>query len=59
MEDVEDLVPYQPGVKRGKIYEKLKEDETVLAPAHLDAELEECLNNATEAELTDIAGRKH
>jgi len=56
IEDVEDLVPYQPGVKRGKVYEKPEKDEAILPPAQLDAELEECLDNATEAELTDIAG---
>ena len=27
-----------------------------LPAAHLDPELEECLNSASEAELTDIAG---
>ena len=56
MEDVEDFVPYQPGVKRGKVFQKREEDIPSFPTAQLDAELEECLNNATEAELTDIAG---
>ena len=59
LEDEEELVPYQPGLKRGKVYTKPKEDPNILPPAQLDAELEECLNNASEAELTDIAGSFH
>lgn len=31
---------------------------SVLPASQLDSELEECLNNASEAELTDIAGVK-
>ncbi|XP_078487875.1 uncharacterized protein LOC100175342 [Ciona intestinalis] len=55
VEDKEDLVPYEAGVKRGKVFEKTEASEKSLPPSHLDPELEECLNSATEAELTDIA----
>uniref|UniRef100_H2YWK0 Leiomodin-3 n=1 Tax=Ciona savignyi TaxID=51511 RepID=H2YWK0_CIOSA len=55
VEDQEDVVPYQAGVKRGKIYEKPVQSEKHLPASNLDPELEECLNSATEAELTDIA----
>lgn len=55
MEDVEDVVPFQSGVKRGKAYAAPEQKENPLGPANLDPELEEALNNATEGELTDIA----
>nr|BAG71437.1 Mt-tropomodulin [Molgula tectiformis] len=55
LEDVEDVVPYKPGVKRGKTYVAPEQNENLLGPANLDPELEEALNNATEGELTDIA----
>lgn len=59
VEDKEDIVPFEPGKKRGKIF--LNENAARLADpsaptlANLDPELEECLNSASEAELTDIA----
>ncbi|XP_039247957.1 tropomodulin-1-like [Styela clava] len=55
IEDVEETVPYQPGVKRGKVFVQQESVEGVLRPANLDPELEEALDNASEAELTDIA----
>ena len=59
VEDTEDIVPFKAGVKRGKIYEAaertLEDEKTSQELAHLDPELEECLNGASEAELTDIA----
>jgi len=58
IEDKEDLVPYQAGVKRGKIFqasEAKNEQKSPNSLANLDPELEECLNTASEAELTDIA----
>jgi len=56
LEDEEEFVPYQPGLKRGKVYQEPEKSESAIPAAQLDPELEECLNNATEAELTDIAG---
>nr|CAB3267123.1 TMOD tropomodulin [Phallusia mammillata] len=55
LEDEEEFVPYKPGLKRGKVFEAPKKVESALPSANLDPELEDCLNNATEAELTDIA----
>ncbi|CAK8681529.1 tropomodulin-1-like [Clavelina lepadiformis] len=55
LEDEEEFVPYVSGTKRGKVYEAPEQTENVLPVPHLDPELEECLNNASEAELTDIA----
>lgn len=56
IDDIDDVVPYQAGVKRGKVY---AEDEAAnrqqIRPPNLDPELEEALDNASEAELTDIA----
>jgi len=57
LKDVEDIVPYKPGVKRGKVYQEPDVSAAILPSAQLDPELEECLNSATEAELTDIAGK--
>lgn len=59
IEDKEDLVPYEAGIKRGKVFRpenQLRiEDPSAPTLANLDPELEECINDATEAELTDIA----
>lgn len=55
IEDVEDVVPFVAGVKRGKIYERSDTESLQLRAANLDPELEEALDNASEAELTDIA----
>lgn len=57
IDDVEDIVPYQAGVKRGTVYniENEATSRQQLRPPNLDPELEEALDNATEAELTDIA----
>lgn len=55
IEDVEDVVPYQAGIKRGKIFVEDESTKQELRPANLDPELEEALDNASEAELTDIA----
>lgn len=59
VEDKEDIVPYQSGVKRGKVFKAGDQldsfDPTTPTLASLDPELEECLNTASEAELTDIA----
>lgn len=56
VEDKEDFVPFESGTKRGKIFhpsEHVVENED--DGFKMDPELEECLNSATEAEITDIA----
>lgn len=55
IDDVEDIVPFQAGVKRGKIFNRESTESQPLRKANLDPELEEALDNASEAELTDIA----
>jgi len=58
VEDVEDLVPYESGVKRGKIYvkkEQNKNDSFNGGAIKLDDDIEEALKNATEGEITDLA----
>lgn len=56
VEDREEFVPFELGAKRGKVFEAAErkldlEDEGF----KMDPELEECLNSASEAEITDIA----
>nr|ABV03817.1 tropomodulin [Halocynthia roretzi] len=53
--DIEDNMPYEAGMKRGKVFVPRDRDSSMLGPAKLDPELEEALDNASEAELTDIA----
>jgi len=58
LDDVEDVVPFTPGVKRGKIWQGSLDENPLDDPnnlANLDPELEECINNASDGELTDIA----
>jgi tropomodulin len=57
-EDVEDLVPYESGVKRGKAYvaKEVKADDGFGGgDIALDPEIQEALANATDLELTDLA----
>lgn len=57
-EDVEDLVPFEAGVKRGKVYvpkQVQKDDGFGGADVDLDPEIQDALNNATDLELTDLA----
>lgn len=57
VEDKEDFVPFESGAKRGKIYSPPEKSQlqNELDGFQMDPELEECLNSATEAEITDIA----
>merc|ERR1711990_348067 len=58
-EDQEELVPFEAGKKRGKVYvNKNKgtgDDGFGGGGGALDAEIQDALKNATEAELTDLA----
>jgi len=58
-EDVEELVPYEAGKKRGKVYVNKNgangSDGFGGGAVKLDAEIEDALKNASEAELTDLA----
>jgi len=57
-EDVEELVPYEAGKKRGKVYINKNtngSDGFGGGAVKLDAEIEDALKNASEAELTDLA----
>ena len=57
--DIEDLVPYQANVKRGKVYQSTKknykDDGFGGGEIKLDAELEEAFKNASSAEIADLA----
>jgi len=64
VEDVEDLVPFESGVKRGKIYKPKNANGGSGAPGDdgygggditLDKEIQDALANATDLELTDLA----
>jgi tropomodulin len=57
VEDKEDFVPFESGTKRGKIFTPSDnaQSQLELDGFKMDPELEECLNSATEAEITDIA----
>lgn len=57
-EEVEDLVPFESGVKRGKIYvpKKTNQDDGYGGgEIKLDKEIQDALANATDLELTDLA----
>lgn len=59
LEDQEELVPHVSGTKRGKVFEKKinssGSDGFGGGAVKLDAEIEDALKNASEAELTDLA----
>jgi len=57
VEDREDYVPFEPGQKRGKIFQQIEktQHQKDMDNFKMDPELEECLASATEAEVTDIA----
>lgn len=59
VEDKEDFVPFESGKKRGKVYVNKNTGNTSDGfgggGVKLDAELEDALQNASEAELTDLA----
>jgi len=58
-QDIEDLVPYQANVKRGKVYQaskkNYKDDGFGGGEIKLDPELEEAFKNASSAEIADLA----
>ena len=58
IEDKEELVPFEPGKKRGKVFVKKdvnQDDGFGGGPVKLAPEIEEALKNATDGELTDLA----
>ncbi|XP_023223701.1 tropomodulin-like [Centruroides sculpturatus] len=59
-EDWPECKPYQPGVKRGKVWKpkaepKLKEEDDIKIELDLDDDYEKALSTATESELVDLA----